>query len=205
MNKLELDRCLQALAGAATQQQDASTQAGRLMRRLLLASQAQPNSALEDEANIALMARLRAAGAFQSKHRRSQRRWMPAWLSLPAAAGLLSLASVATLFVMLRPPALPFDDGLEIMRGAEQAQRLSVAHPLAFADELQALLQAHHLLVRRVEASGGPGAQTRSIQLQAKLPAGDLQLKQALQARGVSLPEHGRLFLVIEAMPARPD
>jgi hypothetical protein len=190
---LDIARCLHALGGNATQNQDASTRAGRLMRKLMLAEQAQ-SSALAHEANIALMARLRAAGAFQG--RRTQRHWWPAWLSLPATAGLLSLAGVATLFIMLRPVEPPLDDGLEVLRGAEQAQRLQVADPAAFATELQALLQAQHLLVRRIDSASGA-----SIQLQAKLPADAQQLRQALLARGVQVPAHGRLSLLIEPVP----
>lgn len=187
----DLDRCLHALGGSATQNQDASTRAGRLMRKLMLTQ----TSALADEANVALMARLRAAGAFQGRQR-SRYGW-PAWLNLPATAGLLSLAGVATLFIMLRPVEPPPDDGLEVLRGAEQGQqRLQVADPAAFATELQALLQERHLLVRRIDAANGA-----SIQLQAKLPADALQLRQALLARGVQVPAHGRLSLLIEPVP----
>lgn len=189
---LDIERCLHALSGNATQNQDASTRAGRLMRKLMLAQ----TSALVDEANVALMARLRAAGAFQG--RRKQRNRWPAWLGLPAAAGWLSLAGVATLFVMLRPVEPPLDDGLAVLRGAEQAQRLQVADPAAFAAELQALLQAQQLPVRRVDSVGSAGA---VIQLQAKLPDDAQPLRQALLARGVVVAAHGRLSLVIERSP----
>ncbi|MBT9491844.1 MAG: hypothetical protein IV107_05755 [Paucibacter sp.] len=198
--QLDIERCLHALGGNATQNQDASTRAGRLMRELMLGEQAQ-TSAVDDEATVAMMARLRAAGAFQGRRRQTHGIRWPTWLSLPAAAGLLSLAGVATLFIMQRPiEQLPFDDGLEVMRGAEQAQRLQVADPAAFATELQALLQAQHLLVRRIDAAG-----SASIQLQAKLPDDAGQLKQDLLARGVHVPAHGRLFLLIERAQAAPQ
>lgn len=195
--QLDIKRCLHALGGNATQDQDASTLAGRLMRELMLGEQAQ-TSAVDDEAAVAMMARLRAAGAFQGRRRQTHGIRWPTWLSLPAAAGLLSLAGVATLFIMQRPiEQLPFDDGLEVMRGDEQAQRLQVADPAAFAAELQNLLQSKHLLVRRIDGptAGGP------IQLQVKLPE-DAQLRQDLLARGVRVPAHGRLSLLIEPAPA---
>ncbi|MEJ6004698.1 hypothetical protein WG899_03995 [Paucibacter sp. AS339] len=222
--EFDFERCLHALSGQATQHQDPSTRAGRLMRRLLLERQAHAGVVTvvahpTEAANQRLMARLRAADAFSGKPiDRGGPRWLPrllqqglpTWLSLPAAAGLLSLAGMA-IFMLVRPVPTSgldpqaTDDGLEVMRGNEQAQHLRVANPQAFADEVQALLKARQVPVWRKDGLPPAGQSPQQIQLHAKLPADDAQLKQALQARGISLPEHGRLFLVIEGMPeSRP-
>ncbi len=213
----DFERCWHALSGQATQHQDPSTRAGRLMRRLMLERQAHAQAHLSapiakanpsEASNEALMARLRAAGAFAGRPAQTGlgqrlaglvRGGLPAWLSLPAAAtGMLSLAGVAALFIQLRPAAPPFDDGQQVMRGAEQAQRLQVADPVGFANELQALLQTQQLLVRRVDSASSAGA---VVQLQAKLPDDAQPLRQALLARGVVVEAHGRLSLVIERWP----
>lgn len=197
MTEFDSEHCLNALRGAAgdTAVPDASVRAGTWMRRLVL-EQLQP-TAVDTAAEQALLTRLREAGAFAGP-RRAPPWWRRAvdalsggdrrWWAVPGLA-LLALITVRQL-----PDPAPVPDEGDVMRGAEAPQRIVSERPQQHAAELQALLQAHGVTARLSPQPAGV------LQLQARLPSEPERaavLAQALRQRGIEVPAHGRLFLLI--------
>ena len=81
------------------------------------------------------------------------------------------------------------------MRGAEQAQRLSVASPTQTAYQLVQVFQRHGLRASQRQLSDG------TVQVQALVPPTELAARESLQAMGVAVPAHGRLDLLIVPLP----
>jgi len=195
MTEFDAEQCLEALRGAAPSPA-ASARAGVLMRQLML-EQLEPTPA-DTAAEQALMARLRAAGTFATKRPRLA---LPGWLTTAdwrwlAVPGLALLALVAVR-QLPEPATIPAEG--DVMRGAEAPQRLSAERPEQLAAELQALLQAHGVTARLSSQAQGV------VQLQARLTS-DPALAQALLQRGVLVPTHGRLFLlIVPGTPGKPQ
>jgi hypothetical protein len=108
------------------------------------------------------------------------------------AAGIAVMA-VGLTIVMENMKITPTDDGGEVVfRGDEAAQRIVVpaGQAAALADRIEAVLKQHQLVYRRTNV--GPAA----IQIQAKVPPGSLA-RQPLEKLGVSVPEHGRLNILV--------
>lgn len=191
MNADQEGRLIAALRGDQPDDSPAG-QAGLRLRALVL-SEMQADAATATAADDALIARLRTHGAFVTPRSVKPRwRWPTLrWVMLPSLATAMGVG-----MLMLRPSAPPLDGGSpgSQLRGAEQAQRLTVADPAAWAAELQTLFAAHKLALRRLDLPAAQG-----IELQALLPANDTALRQALVQRGVSVPPHGRLFLRVVA------
>lgn len=160
--------------------------AGQRLRGLMLAEIEADTATTGAAADAALLARLRAHGAFKQPGRLRWPRWQQ-WIWLPSLASALGAG-----LLWLRPSAPPLNDdsAASQMRGAEQAQPLAVADPATTAAELQALFATHQLALRRVDLPGAQG-----IELQALVPPGHAALREALAARGITVPTHGRLFL----------
>jgi hypothetical protein len=179
------DRLLAALRGepSATGPADAAHRAGAQLRRLVL-DEVVAEAPDPDAADEALMARLRAAGAFRQPQRRRWSFAWPAWLAVPALATALG---AGLLFLPLTPPE---PEPASAWRGAAQAQQLRAADPAALATELEALLTRHGAPVRRVSLPGGAG-----IELQARVQADATALRTALAERGVQVPANGQLLL----------
>lgn len=193
MNADQQAQLIAALRGGVPDDNPAG-RAGLRLRAMVL-SELHAEAAEATAADDALTARLRAHGVFTGRSAKPGWRWPTVrWALLPGLATALGVS-----LLMLRPPAPPVDaDGAATqatqMRGAEQAQRITVADPTAWAAELQTLFAAHKLPLRRVDLPGQQG-----IELQALLPPGQALLREALSARGVSVPVHGRLFLRVVA------
>nr|WP_316642201.1 hypothetical protein [uncultured Roseateles sp.] len=196
MTEFNAEQCLAALRGAEASP-DASARAGVLMRQLML-EQLEPTPA-DAAAEQALMARLRAAGAFATPRPRLA---LPHWLTTPdwrwlAVPGLALLALVAVR-QFPEPVALPAEG--DVMRGAEAAQRITAEHPEQLAAELQTLLLAHGVTARLSSQAQG------LVQLQARVATPDPGLILALAQHGVQVPAHGRLFLlIVPATPGKPQ
>lgn len=179
------DRLMAALRGdpPADDTPDPAHRAGMQLRRLMLEElHANAPASTTAAADDALMARLRAAGAF----RPPQRRWptfsLHAWLALPALASALGVS------VLLLQAPVP-EPG-SAWRGGAAVLHLRAADPAARAAELQALFARHGQAVRRLDLPDGAG-----IELQARVPADATALRAALAERGVLLPANGQLVL----------
>lgn len=100
------------------------------------------------------------------------------------------------LYLASRPVALTdgYPDGV-VMRGDEQAQRLTTANPVLLADQCEAVLRQEGAQMRRFSA--GP-----AIVIQAKIPNISSAGRARLLALGAVVPGHGRLHLQIEGQQA---
>lgn len=109
------------------------------------------------------------------------------WLRWAVAASVLLVMGG-----LLRPFVLPDAEqqAVSILRGSDETQRLTARDPVAKANSLQRVLESRNLIVRRVESG-------KVIQLQASVPPGNLELREALKQEGVSVPDHGRLTLEV--------
>ncbi len=206
MTEFDAEPCLDALRGVASEAgaTDASARAGAWMRRLMQ-EQMQPTAA-DTAAEQALLARLRAAGAFAG-----QQQTTPWWRRAVIALGgadrrwwaVPGLALVALVAVRQLPDPSPVPDEGDVMRGAEAPQRIVSERPERLAADLQALLQGYGVTARLSAQPAGV------MQLQARLPSEPpraAELAQALRQRGVELPAHGRLFLLIApGTPGKPQ
>lgn len=86
-----------------------------------------------------------------------------------------------------------------VMRGEEQAQRISTANPEQLANQIERILQENKYPYSRKNLTSPANA----IQIQAKLPpianpaAAPSPASAALKALSVQVPEHGRLNIVL--------
>jgi hypothetical protein len=116
--------------------------------------------------------------------------------SRPARPGLYALAAsliaLAATLLILQPgqEALPPGDAGSTWRGGEKSQHLRADRPAETASKLEILLSAHGVAVRR-QVHG------QQIQLQARIPPDATALREALRAEGISVPDHGRLDLLL--------
>ncbi len=111
------------------------------------------------------------------------------WFALAASVAVLGIG--LTLFMQQHDDIA--DDSAVIMRGDEEAQRLTVqANKTAaqVAGQVEEVLRQHQLSYRRTELNNG------GLQIQAKVPR-DSPARNALLALGLTMPEHERLNLLI--------
>ena len=202
----QLDDCLRGLRGEAPMAlASAAHQFGAQLRERLVSEDAavKPTPNAADEA---LIARWRAEGVFRGKPEpaaraaRSTAPARPAWRD--AWRWWLPTSAIALLSLWLWPwgqqaawPPAPGEDEATRMRGAEQAQRLSVASPTQTANQLAEVFQRHSLRASQRQMSDG------TVQVQALVPPTEVAARESLQAMGVSVPVHGRLDLLIVPQP----
>lgn len=100
-------------------------------------------------------------------------------------------AILVALYLLSRPVAEPVGyPGGVVMRGDEQAQRLSVEKPSALADQIEAVLREEGVQVRRTVAG-------QAIEIQAKVTTLSNGGRSRLLAMGVMVPAHGRLHIFL--------
>lgn len=202
-----LDDCLRGMRGdaPAAAQTDAHQFGAQLRERLLAEEPAMaPTQHAADEA---LIARWRAQGVFKGRSglpAQTRANAKPAKVAWFNWRWMLPTSAIALLSLWLWPgiqqgawsPGLD-EDETTLMRGAEQAQRLSVAVPQETAAQLEQVFQRHGLRSTRRNLSDG------SVQIQALVPPAEGQARQALQALvlGLKVPEHGRLDVLLVPQP----
>lgn len=126
-------------------------------------------------------------GVTSTAPRHSNRSMVLTRVGVAGAFGLILIV----LYLSSRPVVLTdgYPDGV-VMRGDEQAQRLTTANPGLLADQLEAVLRQEGAQVRRMNL--GP-----AIVIQAKIPNISSAGRVRLLALGALVPEHGRLHLQI--------
>lgn len=202
----QLDDCLSGLRGESPAGEPSAAHQFGAQLRERLQSEESAVTPKPDAADEALIARWRAEGVFRGRPSPDDRarplsapakaRWREGW------RWWLPTSAIALLSLWLWPwgqqvtwPPSPGDDEASRMRGAEQAQRLSVASPAETAAQLALVFQRHGLRASQRPLSDG------SVQVQALVPPTALAAREALQALGVQVPVHGRLDLLIVRQP----
>jgi hypothetical protein len=157
-----------------------------LVRQLLLENQLQEDPVKADEhAYQRLLFRLRGEGLLGN----GVRAWLPT-VRQSMAAGVAAIG-VGILFLSVLDRAGPEDPLSEVMRGDEQAQKVTVDDPGKTADTIEQLLAAKKVMVRRV-------AQGQAVRIQAQIGKADqAELALRLTPFGIHVPEHGRLDVVL--------
>jgi hypothetical protein len=114
------------------------------------------------------------------------------WMGVSAMAGASLLIGVAVLRLPLEDSNAP-DPDASVTRGAEPALQLSARDPAELALRIEASLQRGQAAVKRSDLPSG------AVQLQAKVPAEAKVLRQELATLGITVPDHGRLNLIISS------
>jgi hypothetical protein len=161
-----------------------------LVRRLVLENQLQEEPVKEDEhAYQRLLFRLRGEGLLGN----GVRAWLPTARQSMAAG--IAVIGAGILFLSVLDGAGPEDPVSGVMRGDEQAQKVTVDDPRKTADAIEQLLATKKVMVRRV-------TQGQAVRLQAQIGKADqAELALRLTPFGIHIPEHGRLDVVLSARP----